>query len=123
MLEVQIICPVEEVDHDKRQREDESGVVVYVVGVLHVTAVYGANDFAKGDQNGEAPVGGLRGRCLGLGLTAGGAGGAHSELRRGGSWGWTRSVLLAPLGSGVPGDGRDDAVHFVVEVVQVVAVL
>lgn len=42
VLEVQIICPVEQVDHDKREGEGDSGVVVYVVRVLHVTAVYGA---------------------------------------------------------------------------------
>lgn len=70
MLEVQIICPVQQVNHDERQWEGDSGVVVYVVGVLHMTAVYGAEHFAEGDQSSEAPVGGLRWRCLGLGLTA-----------------------------------------------------
>lgn len=60
MLKVQIICPVEKVNHDKREGESDSGVVVYVVGVLHVTAIYGAEYSAEGDQNSEAPVGGLR---------------------------------------------------------------
>lgn len=124
MLEVQIICPVEQVNHDERQGEGDSGVVVYVVGVLHVTAVYGPEHFADGCQDSEAPVGGLRGGRLRLRLAAWGAGGGDSEFcgvgnrRRG-----TRSRLLASLGSGVSGDGGDDAVHLIVKVVHVVAVL
>lgn len=74
MLEVQIISPVQQVDHDKREGEGDSGVVVYVVGVLHPTAVQGAEHFADGGQSGEAPVGALRGRRLWLGLAARGAG-------------------------------------------------
>ena len=70
MLKIQIICPIEQVNHDKREGERDSGVVVYVVGVLHVTAMYGAEHFADGGQSSEAPVGGLRGRHLGLRLTA-----------------------------------------------------
>lgn len=61
MLKVQIIYPVEQVNHDKREGEGDSGVVVYVVGVLYVTAIYGAEHFADGGQSGEAPVGVLRG--------------------------------------------------------------
>lgn len=76
MLEVEVICPVEQVDHDKRQGEGDSGVVVYVVRVLHVATIYGADHFAKHGQGSEAPVGGLRlwRRCLRLGLAARGAG-------------------------------------------------
>lgn len=80
MLEVQIICPVEQVNHDKREGEGDSGVVVYVVGVLHVTAIYGAEHFADGGQNSEAPVGGLRRRRFWLRLAARGAGRADSEF-------------------------------------------
>lgn len=47
-LEVEIINPVEQVDHHEGEGEDDPGVVVYVVGVLHVTAVYGAEDFSDG---------------------------------------------------------------------------
>lgn len=42
MLEVKVVSPVEQVDHDEREGEGDSGVVVYVVGVLHMTAIYGA---------------------------------------------------------------------------------
>lgn len=80
MLEVKVVCPVEQVDHDEREGEGDSGVVVYVVGVLHVTAIYGAQHFADQGQSGEAPVGGLGGRWLGLRLAARGAGWAHCEF-------------------------------------------
>lgn len=124
MLKVQIICPVEEVNHDKRQGEDDSRVVVYVVWVLHVTAVYGAEDFAESDQNSDAPVGGLRRRRLRFRLTTWGAGWAYSMFCGGGSWGRTCSRLLASLGSvSVTGDGGDDAVHFIIKVMHVVSVL
>lgn len=74
MLKVEIIYPVEQINHDKRQGEGDSWVVVYVVGVLHVTAAYEAEEFAEGGQDSEAPVGGLRRGRLGLRLTAWGAG-------------------------------------------------
>lgn len=51
-----------------------------MVGVLHVTTVYGAQNLAEGGQNSEAPVGVLW-RCrLRLGLTARGARGPDSEF-------------------------------------------
>lgn len=80
MLKVQIICPVQQVDHDKREGEGDSGVVVYVVGVLHVTAIYGAEHFADGGQNSDAPVSGLWRRCLRVRLNARGAWRADSEF-------------------------------------------
>lgn len=124
MLKVQVICPVQEVHHNKRQGEDDSRMVVYVVRVLHVTAAYGAQDFAEGDQSGKAPVGGLRRRLLGLGLAARGAGWAHGMFRGGGSRGRAGGGLLASRGSlRVTGDRGDDAVHLVVEVVHAVSVL
>ena len=124
MLEVQIICPVEQIDHDERQGEGDSGVVVYVVRVLHVTAVYGAEHFTNGGQSSEAPVDGLRGRRLGLWLAARRAGGSDSELGGVRSGGGSRGGLLASLGSaGVRGDGGDDAVHIIVKVMHLVAVL
>lgn len=121
-LKVQIIRPVKKVDHDERKREGDSGVVVYVVGVLYVTAVYVAEHFADGGDNSEAPVGGLRRRRLGFRLTACRAGRPDSKFCGGGSRG--RSLLLASLGPiGVSGDGVDDAVHLLVKVVHRVAVL
>lgn len=80
MLKVQIIYPVEQVNHDKREGEGDSGVVVYVVGVLHMTAKYGVENFAEDGQSSEAPVGGLRRWRLGFRLTARGAGWADSEF-------------------------------------------
>lgn len=80
MLKVQIICPVEQVNHDKREGKGDSGVVVYVVGVLHGTACKGAEHFADRGQSSEAPVGGLRGGRLGLWLAARGAGRANNEF-------------------------------------------
>lgn len=124
MLKVQIICPVEQVDNDKRQWEGDSGVVVYMVGVLHMTTAYGAENLAEGGQDSEAPVGVLWRRHLRLGLTARGARGADSEFSRGGNRRRRCSGLLAPLGpASVSGNGGDDAVHFIVKVVHVVAIL
>lgn len=81
MLEVEVICPVEQVHHDERQGEADSGVVVYVVGVLHVAAIYGAEHFAEDGQGCEAPVGGLGWwRRLRLGLAARRAGWADCEF-------------------------------------------
>lgn len=70
MLEIEVICPVEQVDHNERQGEGDSGVVVYVVRVLYVATIYGVKHFAEGRQGNEAPVGRLRlwWRCLRLGL-------------------------------------------------------
>lgn len=83
LLEVEVICPVEQVDHDKRQREGDSGVVVYVVRVLHMATIYDAEHFAQDGQGSEAPVGGLRlrWRCLRLGLAARGAGRVGGEFQ------------------------------------------
>lgn len=126
MLEVEVICPVEQVDHDERQREGDSGVVVYVVRVLHVAAVYGAEHLAQDGQGSEAPVGGLRlcWRHLRLGLAARGARRTDCEFQRGRRRGRARCGLFASLGpAGVTGDCRDHAVPVVVKIVHVVAVL
>ena len=129
-LEVQVVCPVEQVDHDEGQGEGDPGVVVYVVGVFHVAAVYGpVQHLAEDSQDGVAPVPRLLRRGLQPGLAPRGAGRAQGDFHRGGvssggGGGGGRGGLLASLGPvGVSGDGRDDAVHLVVEVVHVVAVL
>ena len=124
MLEVQVVRPVEQVDHDKGEGEGDSGVVVYVVGVLHVAAVYGAQDLADEGQGAQAAVGGVLGGGLGLGLAAGGARGSPHRLG-GHGHGGRSGGLLAPLGPvvGVVGDGGYDAVHLLVKVTHRMAVL
>lgn len=80
MLKVEIIGPVEQVDHNEREGEDDPGVVVYVVRVLHMAAIYGAQNFSEGGQKSEAPVGGLwRGRFW-LGFAGRGADRADREF-------------------------------------------
>lgn len=125
-LEVEVICPVEQVDHNKRQGEGDSGVVVYVVRVLHVATIYGAEHFAEDGQGGEAPVGGLRlwWLCLRLGLTARGAGRVDCEFQRGWCRGRGCCGLFTSLGpTGVTWDCSDHAIPVVVKIVHVMAVL
>lgn len=80
MLKVQIVSPVEQINHDKGEGEGDSGVVVYVVGVLHMTAPYVAEHFAEGGQGSEAPVGSLRRGHLRLRLAARGTGRTNGEI-------------------------------------------
>lgn len=89
-----------------------------------MTAAYKAEDFAECSKSGEAPVGGFWRRHFRFGLTPRGTGGADIEFCRSRSWGRSDGSLLASLGSvGVCGNGGDYAVHFVIHVVHVAAIL
>lgn len=112
-LEVQVICPVEEVDEDEGEGEGQPWVVVDVVRVFHFAAVQTSHDFAcRWHALGAAGL--WRGVDVLLTFTGGGvAGAAHPG----------QHLLPFTSPQSAAADGSDDAVHLILTLLHFLPIL
>lgn len=120
VLKVQIVSPVEQIDHDKGERKRNTRVVVYVMWILHMTAVHRAEDLSYEGQVSDAAVKRIlqglraprlwvrRSLCHEIRLSARG----RCRCRGG-------RILAALCSVGIAGNGGDNAIDLLLTVLHV----
>lgn len=120
ILKVQVVSPVEQVDYNKGEGKRYTGVVVYVMWILHMTAVHRAENFSyEGEVSDAAVKRVLQGLWGPRSWVRWGLGHEIRLSARGwcGSRGW--GVFTALCSAGITSNGGDHAVDLLFTVVHV----